>query len=134
MPFSKGFDGIKLWFASNLMNLIIASIVILLISSIINVGHLRQIVLVITSICFFFALVVMGEDARPGFSVLLILAGIIAGFASCAEDLKAPKKEFEPVTDYAKDILDKGGWVCNECGKVNPKYLTTCKCGNSKPS
>lgn len=31
-----------------------------------------------------------------------------------------------------KQMLSNGGWKCNQCGKVNPYYTTTCVCGISK--
>lgn len=30
------------------------------------------------------------------------------------------------------ETLQKGGWKCNFCGKVNPQYTGTCSCGNTK--
>ncbi|MGN0480359.1 MAG: hypothetical protein ACI4EV_02175 [Lachnospiraceae bacterium] len=32
-----------------------------------------------------------------------------------------------------ESLLDKGGWRCDRCGKINPGYTGTCACGNVKP-
>lgn len=32
-----------------------------------------------------------------------------------------------------KDIANGTKWVCSNCKKVNPKYVTTCVCGKEKP-
>ncbi|MDE6672170.1 MAG: SHOCT domain-containing protein [Ruminococcus sp.] len=31
-----------------------------------------------------------------------------------------------------KRLLADDNWKCNNCGQVNPRYLTTCTCGTSK--
>lgn len=40
--------------------------------------------------------------------------------------LSAAATEFEN-----SRLLREGGWRCVACQKVNPKYVTTCECGNS---
>ena len=31
------------------------------------------------------------------------------------------------------NINDNGNWICPKCGEINPKYVTTCNCGEAKP-
>ncbi|MGN0318084.1 MAG: hypothetical protein ACI4E1_09165 [Lachnospira sp.] len=36
---------------------------------------------------------------------------------------------------YQKDsILNNGGWKCDKCGRVNASYISTCVCGEARPS
>ena len=78
---------------------------------------------------------VVEYEVTPGFCFIVLLAGIVTGYISCAENGSDEKKnvvykEFKLSADNSTQGNDN--WKCIECGKVNPKYLTTCKCGTSK--
>ena len=43
-------------------------------------------------------------------------------------------RQAEAVVNSRKDIPDNGStWTCPNCGKVMPKYVGTCGCGEPQP-
>ena len=42
-------------------------------------------------------------------------------------------RKAEEVVHNRKDIPNDGTWTCPNCGKVMPKYVGTCGCGESQP-
>lgn len=69
-----------------------------------------------------------------GIVATLFYAGFIFLFLDMAEDVEYIKyKIMEIDRKNNKDNEEiKDGWKCEECGKVNRSYTTTCACGKSK--
>ena len=42
-------------------------------------------------------------------------------------------RQAQAVVDSRKDVPNDGTWTCPNCGKVMPKYVGTCGCGESQP-
>ncbi|MGN0471168.1 MAG: hypothetical protein ACI4GV_09675, partial [Acutalibacteraceae bacterium] len=53
-------------------------------------------------------------------------------FGKKAKDAEALKKA-EAAVNARKDVPNDGTWTCPNCGKVMPKYVGTCGCGESQP-
>ncbi|MGN1457642.1 MAG: hypothetical protein ACI4XP_06780, partial [Acutalibacteraceae bacterium] len=53
-------------------------------------------------------------------------------FGKKAKDADALKKA-EEIVNSRKDVPNDGTWTCPNCGKVMPKYVGTCGCGESQP-
>ena len=128
--------GIKDWFASKLMLILIIVIIVLIVGGFINLGIVRIISMAVLTVSFVCSFALVSKSVSPGLSFLVLLIGIIVGFCSCAEPNKAVNdrnivyKEYNLSSDIKTSTTDS--WKCAECGRENPKYLTTCKCGTSK--
>ena len=53
-------------------------------------------------------------------------------FGKKAKEAEAFRKAQEAVNNR-KDVPNDGTWTCPSCGKVMPKYVGTCGCGESQP-
>ena len=126
------------WIASKFIYVIIIAIIVLGVGTFIDIGIVRIITLIILSISYIctFGAITDIEELAPGFSFIVLLAGIITGFISCAEGNNERinnKYEFKEYKLSADSSIPSGKtWKCIECGKDNPIYLTTCKCGTTK--
>lgn len=69
-----------------------------------------------------------------GVVATLFYAGFIFLFLDMAEDIEYIKykiMEINRKNNKEKEEI-KDGWKCEECGKVNRSYTTTCTCGKTK--
>ena len=53
-------------------------------------------------------------------------------FGKKAKKVDALKKA-EEIANSRKDVPNDGTWTCPNCGKVMPKYVGTCGCGETQP-
>ena len=42
-------------------------------------------------------------------------------------------RKAQEAVDSRKDVPNDGTWTCPNCGKVMPKYVGTCGCGEPQP-
>ncbi len=58
--------------------------------------------------------------------------GFFLGFIGLIIVWRKPDQSSAPSvsnSEREKDVLDRGGWKCMECGRVNSSYIETCVCG-----
>ena len=69
-----------------------------------------------------------------GVLCILFYAGFIFLFLDMADDIEFIKyKVMELDHKGSEDKTEiNDGWQCEECGRVNRSYTTTCTCGKSK--
>ena len=70
-----------------------------------------------------------------GIVATLFYAGFLFLFLDMADDVEFIKYKIMELDhkgnkDKTEEIKD--GWKCEECGKVNRSYTTTCTCGKAK--
>ncbi len=51
-----------------------------------------------------------------------------------SEDKLAALAKEKAVRENVEKTLRNGGWKCSKCNRINPSYIGTCACGNSKPT